>query len=42
LVDKKYRSIGTTDLTLEVKAGKNAEKFDLGPAFREEIPVTRD
>jgi len=39
LVDKKYRSAGTTDLTLEVKAGRNAQTFDLGPAIREEIPV---
>lgn len=42
LVDKKYRSAGTTDLTLEVKAGKNAETYDLGVAVREEIPVYRD
>jgi hypothetical protein len=42
LVDAKYRSVGTTDLTLEVKAGKNAETFDLGTAVREEIPVYRD
>jgi hypothetical protein len=42
LVDKKYRSAGTTDLTLEVKSGKNAETFDLGTAVREEIPVHKN
>ena len=42
LVDKKYRSVGTTDLTLEVKAGKNAQTIDLGSAVREEIPVHKN
>jgi len=42
LVDKKYRSVSSTDLTLEVKSGKNEETFDLGPSVREEIPVYRD
>ena len=42
LVDAKYRSLGTTDLTLEVKAGKNAQTFELGAAVREEIPVYRN
>jgi len=42
LVDAKFRSAGTTDLTLEVKAGKNADTYDLGAAVREAIPVFRD
>ena len=42
LVDKKYRSVGTTDLTLEVKPGKNTQTFDLGSAVREEIPVYKN
>ena len=42
LVDKKYRSTGTTDLILEVKPGKNAQTFDLGSAVREEIPVYKN
>jgi len=39
LVEAKYRSTGTTDLVLEVTAGRNSQTFDLGPAVREEIPV---
>jgi len=42
LVDSKYRSAGTTDLEFEIKPGRNAETFDLGPAVRDEIPVFRN
>lgn len=37
VVEKEYRSAVTTKLTLEVKAGKNAETFDVGKAVREQI-----
>ena len=42
LVDPKFRSAATTELTLEVKPGRNTETFDLGPAVREEVPIHRD
>ena len=43
LVDSKHRSAATTELVLEVKSGTaNDKAFDLGPAFRELIPVFKD
>ena len=43
LVDSKHRSAATTDFVLEVKPGTaNDKAFDLGPAFRELIPVFKD
>ena len=42
LIDKKYRALGSTDLTLEVTAGKNAKSYELGPAVHELIPVTKN
>jgi len=42
VVDAKYRSPATSDLTLEVTSGRNAETFDLGPAVREEVRTYED
>ena len=39
VVDPKFRSVATTDLTLEVRSGRNSQTFDLGSAIREVIPV---
>jgi hypothetical protein len=37
LVDKKYGSSATTDLTIEVTSGQNAQTFDVGAAIRSEL-----
>ena len=39
LVEKKYSSYLTTPLEMQVSAGKNSEKFDIGASVRDEIPT---
>jgi len=40
VVDKKYQTPAGSDLTLEVKPGKNTKPFDVGKAIREPVPVS--
>jgi len=42
VVAPEHRSRQTTQLTVEITPGRNAETFDLGPAVREAVPVFRD
>ena len=42
VVAPEHRTRQTTQLTVEVTPGRNAETFDLGPAVREAVPVFRD
>ena len=42
VVAVEHRSLATTQLTVEVTSGRNAETFDLGPAVRDAIQVFRD
>ena len=42
VVDKKYQSPQNSDLTLDVKSGKNVKTFEVGKAVRELIPVNKN
>ena len=41
VVAAEHRSLATTQLTVEITPGRNAQTIDLGPAVREEIAASR-